>query len=161
VKTRDATRHVPVQLPAHATIGEAARLMDREAVGAVVVVDSAMGRPIGVITDRDLVVRAMARGVPTDARVDAVMSVGVICVDAEADIHDAVHLFATHPVRRLPVVSGAELVGMLTVDDLLVDLSGDLANLVRGVTAQVLFGHAEPEPALPVAPSSQGAPTGA
>jgi signal-transduction protein with cAMP-binding, CBS, and nucleotidyltransferase domain len=154
VKTRDATRHVPVQLPAHATIGEAARLMDREAVGAVVVVDSATGRPTGVVTDRDLVVRAVARDLPTDARVDAVMSMGVICVDADADVHEAVHLFATHPVRRLPVVSGAELVGMLTVDDLLVDLSGDLANLVRGVTAQVLYGHAEQEPALPArAPS--------
>ncbi len=158
MKTRDATRHVPVQLPAHATIGEAARLMDREAVGAVVVVDSATGRPIGVVTDRDLVVRAVARDLPTDARVDAVMSMGVICVDADADIHEAVHLFATHPVRRLPVVAGAELVGMLTVDDLLVDLSGDLANLVRGLTAQLLFGHAEPEPSLPVRTPSQTAP---
>jgi len=160
VKTRDATRHVPVQLPAHATIGEAARLMDREAVGAVVVVDSATNRPVGVVTDRDLVVRAMARELPTDARVDAVMSMGVICVDADADIHEAVRIFAAHPVRRLPVVSGAELVGMLTVDDLLVDLSGDLANLVRGVTAQVLFGHAEPPPDLPTRASGQNAPVG-
>jgi signal-transduction protein with cAMP-binding, CBS, and nucleotidyltransferase domain len=127
VRARDATRHQPVQLPAHATIGEVARLMDREAVGAVVVVESATGRPIGVVTDRDLVVRAMARDMPTDARVDAVMTMGVTCIDADADVREAVRIFATLPVRRLPVVSGTELVGMLTVDDLLVDLSGDLA----------------------------------
>jgi hypothetical protein len=50
----------------------------------------------------------------------------------------------------MPVVADVELVGMLTVDDLLVDLSGDLANVIRGVTAQVLFGHAEAP--LPVRP---------
>jgi CBS domain-containing protein len=152
VKARDATRHAPVHLPDGATVAEAARLMDREAVGAVVVLDSASGRPIGVVTDRDLVVRALARGLPADARVDAVMSMGVVCIDADADIHEAVRIFATHPVRRLPVVSGAELVGMLTIDDLLVDLSGDLASVVRGVTAQVLFGHPEPQTALATSP---------
>lgn len=153
MKTRDATRHVPVRLPAHATIAEAAQAMDHEAVGAVVVVESATSRPIGIVTDRDLVVRALARHVPGDARVDAVMSMGLVCIDADADIHEAVRLFASHAVRRLPVVSEAELVGMLTVDDLLVDLSGDLANLVRGVTAQLMFGHPESQAPVPTSPS--------
>jgi CBS domain-containing protein len=124
--------------------------MDREAIGAIVIVEAGSGRPVGIVTDRDLVVRVLARGLPADARVDAVMSMGVVCIDADADIHEAVRLFATHPVRRLPVVAGTELVGMLAVDDLLVDLSGDLANVIRGVTAQVLFGHAETP--LPVRP---------
>src|SRR5512138_2116515 len=66
MKARDATRHAPVQLPAHATIGEAARLMDTEAVGAVVITDSSTVQPIGIVTDRDLVVQALARGVPTN-----------------------------------------------------------------------------------------------
>jgi signal-transduction protein with cAMP-binding, CBS, and nucleotidyltransferase domain len=150
LKVRDATRHVPVQLPAHATIGDAARLMDKEAVGAVVIKDSEHDLPIGVVTDRDLVVRAVGRDLPTDARIDSVMSMGVICVDADADVHDAARLFAVHPIRRLPVVSGTELIGMLTVDDLLVDLSDELARILRGVTAQVLFGHPEPKPSMPV-----------
>ncbi len=150
MKVRDATRHVPVQLAASATVGDAARLMNGEAVGAVVVTDDAGGPPIGIVTDRDLVVRALGRDLPPDARVDAVMSIGVISIDADADIHDAVHLFASHPIRRLPVVSGGDLVGMLAVDDLLVDLSNDLNQVIRGVTAQVLFGHAEQEPAMPM-----------
>ena len=152
MKARDATRHAPIQLPADATLEEVAQVMDREAIGAIVITERGSGRPVGIVTDRDLVVRALARGFPADARVDAVMSMGVVCIDADADIHEAVRLFATHPVRRLPVVVGAELVGMLTVDDLLVDLSGDLANVIRGLTAQVLFGHTEGEPGLPVQP---------
>jgi CBS domain-containing protein len=145
MKARDVMRRSPVELPADATIGEAAHLMDERAVGAVVVVDVPGGRPIGVVTDRDVVVRAVARGVASDARLDAVMSMGVICLDADADLHDAVRLFATHPIRRLPLVEQDRMVGMLTVDDLLVDLAGDLGNVVRGLTAQVLFGHPEPK----------------
>jgi CBS domain-containing protein len=138
-------RHTPVELPADATIGEAARLMDAAAVGAVVVLDAPGGRPIGIVTDRDLVVRAIARGIAPDARLDGVMTMGVVCLDADADLHDAVKLFASHPIRRLPLVDHDRLVGMLTVDDLLVDLASDLGNVVRGLTAQVLFGHAEPK----------------
>ena len=59
MKVRDATRHVPVQLAASATVGDAARLMNREAVGAIVVTDDAGGQPLGIVTDRDLVVRAL------------------------------------------------------------------------------------------------------
>ena len=153
MKARDATRHAPVQLPAHATIGEAARLMDTEAVGAVVITDSSTAQPIGIVTDRDLVVQALARDIPTDGRVDDVMSSGLVCIDADADLHEAVRLFATHPIRRLPVVSESELVGMLTIDDLMVDLASDLGNLAKGVTAQLLFGHRKPS--LPV-PSEEG-----
>jgi signal-transduction protein with cAMP-binding, CBS, and nucleotidyltransferase domain len=138
--------------PRRPTIGDAARLMDDCAVGAVVVVDQEGGRPVGIVTDRDLVVRAMARNISPDARVDSVMSMGVTCLDANADLHDAVRVFATHPIRRLPLVAGDRMVGMLTVDDLLVDLSSDLSNVVRGVTAQVLFGH--PEAKVPAAESS-------
>jgi signal-transduction protein with cAMP-binding, CBS, and nucleotidyltransferase domain len=151
MKAQEAMRHAPVELPVDATIGEAARLMDDRAVGAVVLTDDQTGRPVGIVTDRDLVVRAMARNIPPDARVDSVMSMGVTCLDADADLHDAVRLFATHPIRRLPLVAGDRMVGMLTVDDLLVDLSSDLSNVVRGLTAQVLFGH--PEAKVPAAES--------
>jgi CBS domain-containing protein len=140
-----------VHVPPDATLGEAARMLDVAAVGAVVVVDPETKALVGIVTDRDLVVRGLARGLAADARVDAVMSMDVVVIDADADLHDAIGLFATYPFRRIPVVSHGELVGMLTVDDLLVDVACDLGNLVRGVTAQVLFGH--PEPQAPVRPA--------
>lgn len=147
MRVRDAIRRPPTWLPCEATIAEAARVMDEAAVGSVIVSDGE--RPVGVVTDRDLVVRALARGIPPDGRIDSVMSGGVVCIDADADLHDALLTFAKFPFRRLPVVDGALLVGMITVDDLLVDLASDLANLTRGVTAQVLFGHPEAQPPVP------------
>ena len=73
----------PVTLPIDATIDEAAVAMDQNSVGAVVVVDA--DRPVGVVTDRDPW-SGMARRAPPDSRVDSVMSAGVICVDADAEL---------------------------------------------------------------------------
>ena len=71
-------------------------------------------------------------------------------IDAEADLHGAFTLFRTHAVRRLAVVREGRFVGMITVDDLLIDLAADLADLARPVTAEVLFGHHDvPVPAVP------------
>jgi CBS domain-containing protein len=59
-------------------------------------------------------------------------------------------VFEAHAIRRLPLVTGEGLVGMITADDLIVDLAGDLGRLARPITGQVLFGHAEPPtPAVP------------
>lgn len=147
MRVRDAIRKNPQMLPVTATIREAAGLMDEAGVGAIIVTDDS--RPVGIVTDRDLVVRAIARSLPGDGRIDAVMSMGVVCIDADADLHEAVLMFSTYPFRRLPVVAGHVVVGMITVDDLLVDLTGDLVNVTKGLTAQVLFGHAEPRPPVP------------
>jgi CBS domain-containing protein len=135
----------PVTVAVDATIHQAAVAMDRQAVGAVVVVEH--DRPVGVVTDRDLVVRALARRLPMDARVDSVMSANVVCVGADDELHVVAAILGTHPFRRVPVVEDRRLVGMITLDDLIVRLAGDLHEATKGVTAQLLFGH--PEPQLP------------
>jgi CBS domain-containing protein len=82
--------------------------------------------------------------------VDAVMSSPVMTISAEADIHEAFVLFGKHVGRRLAVVRAGEFVGMITLGDLLVDLAGELGELVRPVTGEILFGHREaPVPAVP------------
>jgi CBS domain-containing protein len=137
----------PVTVTVDATIHQAAVAMDQHSVGALVVTDGA--RPVGVVTDRDLVVRALARRLPSDARVDGVMSPGLVCIDADAELHDVTRILSTHPFRRVPVVDNDRVIGMITLDDLLVRLAGDLHEATKGVTAQLLFGH--PEPQMPVA----------
>jgi signal-transduction protein with cAMP-binding, CBS, and nucleotidyltransferase domain len=102
---------------------------------------------VGVVTDRDLVVRALVRRLPMDARVDSVMSANVVCVAADDELHVVAAILGTHPFRRVPVVEDRRLVGMITLDDLIVRLAGDLHEATKGVTAQLLFGH--PEPQLP------------
>lgn len=134
----------PVTVTVDATIHQTAVAMDRHSVGAVVVTDGA--RPVGVVTDRDLVVRALARRLPSDARVDGVMSFGVVCVDADDELHDVTTILSTHPFRRVPVVEDQRVVGMITLDDLIVRLAGDLHEATKGVTAQLWFGHPEPQP---------------
>jgi CBS domain-containing protein len=146
----DAARRNPVTIARDQTITEAAVVMDRLAIGALVVVEPD-GPPIGIVTDRDLVVRAVARRLDPDARIDAVMSTDLVTLAPDADLRDALAVFDAQPIRRLPLVAGDRLVGMVTTDDLFVDLVGDLGRLVRPVTGQVLFGH--PEPAPPAVPA--------
>ena len=93
----------------------------------------------------------MARGLAPDARVDGVMSTPVVTIGAGADLHEAFALFRQHAVRRLVVVDAAGgFAGIVSVDDLLIDLAADLHDLVQPVTAEVLFGHHDsPVPAVP------------
>jgi CBS domain-containing protein len=113
--------------------------MEQSGVGALAVVDGE--HLVGLITDRDLVRRGMARNVPYDARIDSLMSTPVVTIDAQADLHDAFALFRTHGNRRLAVVQEGRFVGMITVDDLLINLAADLADLSRPVMAEAIFGH--------------------
>lgn len=145
----DAARKRPATITPERTVTEAAHEMDSLAVGALIVVQPD-GRPVGIVTDRDLVVRGLARRASADARVDSVMSTDLVTLPAHADLRDAFAIFETHAVRRVPLVDGGRLAGVVTLDDLVVDLASDLARLARPVTAQVVFGH--PEPATPAVP---------
>lgn len=146
MRTMDAIRRSGVGIEPDRTVREAAEIMEQAGVGALAVIEG--DRLVGIVTDRDLVRRALARGLALDARVDGVMSTPVVTIDADADLHEVFALFRTHAARRLAVVREERFVGMITVDDLLVDLAGDLADLARPVTAEVLFAHRDsPVPA--------------
>lgn len=143
MKTIDALYRSGVAVAPDCTLQEAAKTMAAAGVGSLAVVDD--GRLAGIVTDRDLVRRGLAGGVPVDGRVDAVMTVPVVTIQADADLSDAFKLFRANAVRRLAVMRGEEFVGMLTLDDLLVRLSIDFADLVRPVTTEILFAHRDPK----------------
>jgi len=146
MRTIDAVRRSGVGIGPDRTIREAAQVMEQAGVGSLAVIDGEV--LVGIVTDRDLVRRALARDLPVDARVDAVMSTPVVTIDADAELHDTFVMFRTHAVRRLALVRAGQFVGMITIDDLLVDLAGDLSDLARPVTAEVVFGHHDyPSPA--------------
>jgi CBS domain-containing protein len=109
--------------------------MDQSGVGSLAVIDD--GRLVGIVTDRDLVRRGLAQDLALTTPVEKVMSTPVVTIGAEADLHSAFRLFRTHAVRRLAVVDFDDFVGMITVDDLLVDLAADLFDLARPVAAEV------------------------
>ncbi len=145
MKVRDAVRKEAVTVDVATTLLATAEIMDRSAVGTVLVTDG--GQLVGIVTDRDVVVRGVARRLPMDARVDAVMTTALETLDADADLHDAIDVFSEHAVRRLPVLDGETPLGVLTVDDLVIDLANDLDRALRPVVAQTIF--AAPEPHTP------------
>jgi CBS domain-containing protein len=148
MEIRDAIRKPPVAIDVDATLADAASLMDTASVGCLVVTDD--DQPVGMLTDRDITVRAVARRLGPDARVDAVMTTDIITADASADLRSVLSVFRSHPIRRIPVMDNGNLAGVITLDDLMVDLSADLCDLSRAVTGQVVFGHPEPAMAAPM-----------
>jgi CBS domain-containing protein len=98
------------------SLAEAADVMKDEDVGSVPVVDD--GRLVGILTDRDIVIRAVAeRRDPQAVKVDEVASRELVTVEPEQDLDEALTLMARHQVRRLPVVEGGQLVGMIAQAD--------------------------------------------
>ena len=137
----EAIRKNMVTVSPDATLAQAAELMERANVGALVVLDGE--RLAGIVTDRDIVVRGVAHRLPADARIDSVVTTDVVTLRADADLRAVLPIFRTHACRRVPLVDDDRVVGMLTVDDMLIDLINDLADVVRPVTGEVVFGHHE------------------
>jgi CBS domain-containing protein len=95
---------------------DAARIMREGDFGSMPVVDE--GRLVGVLTDRDIVVRGVAEGLdPTVCRVGDVASRDLVTVAPDQDLDEAMELMAHHRVRRLPVVSDGRLVGVISQAD--------------------------------------------
>lgn len=112
---------------------DAAELLRRENVGSAVVERD--GEPVGILTDRDLALDVIADGMDFgDMTARDVMSRDPATVDADEGIFEACRLMRERSVRRLPVVDGDELVGIVTLDDLVVlidDEMSDLSDVIR------------------------------
>jgi CBS domain-containing protein len=105
------------------TIADAARLMRRHHTGDLVVVDDAdeEREPVGIITDRDIVVEVLAQGRdPSRTTVGEIMSTQLVIASASENCAEALQRMATHGVRRIPVVDDKRYVlGIVTLDDML------------------------------------------
>ncbi|MBF6556481.1 MAG: CBS domain-containing protein [Acidimicrobiales bacterium] len=146
MRTVEGLRRSDVSIAPERTISEAATVMEQSGIGSLVIIDGT--EVIGIVTDRDLVRRGLAKGLPTDARIDSVMSAPVISIDADADLDAAFGLFRTHVVRRLAVLRRGQFIGMIALDDLIVDLAADLRDLSRPIQREVLFAQRDsPVPA--------------
>lgn len=108
------------------SLADAAKLMKEEDVGSLPVVDG--GRLIGIVTDRDIVVRAIAElADPQSVRVADVASHELVTVESEQALDEALKLMARHRVRRLPVVEDGMLVGVLAQADVAIKADDEKA----------------------------------
>jgi CBS domain-containing protein len=118
--TGDSLRHV-------------GQLMRDRNVGSVVICEHE--RPVGVITDRDLALAVVADAVAPDDSAGSHASRPIVTGQVEMDIEEAVAVMVQHRIRRLPVIDGEQLAGIVTIDDLAVR-AGDL-HQAQQITAEV------------------------
>jgi CBS domain-containing protein len=116
-KVKDVMVSDPITIDADRSVKETAIAMDRFGRGCVLV--SSGGKVVGMVTERDLVRRALTKAVGiTRVKVKTLMSSPLIVIDPEARVEDAAKVMAQNRVRRLPVVSDQGLVGLITVTDI-------------------------------------------
>ena len=118
-------------------LGAVAGLMRDRNVGSVVVCD-ADGRPVAMVTDRDLAIRGMADALPLSEPVRDQATRPLVTGDPDMDLEEAAALMVQHRVRRLPVVEDDELVGIVTLDDIAVR-TGNL-EVAQRMTQEVIEG---------------------
>ena len=119
---RDVMSPRPRALNLDATVLEAAEVMRRNDIGDVLVMADDDRVLVGILTDRDIVVRALAEGRdPAQTRVGDVCSRQVITVGPEDSVGHAVRVMREKAIRRIPVVDGGQVVGMLTLGDIAVE----------------------------------------
>jgi signal-transduction protein with cAMP-binding, CBS, and nucleotidyltransferase domain len=115
-KVRDVMTPGAIGVDYYQSIGDAARTMRDWGVGAVLVVnDQAL---YGLVTDRDLVVRAVAEAKGAEEVVGPLSSGDLIGVDVDADTAEAARLMRENAIRRLPVIEDGQVAGMVSLGDL-------------------------------------------
>jgi CBS domain-containing protein len=113
---RDLMTDDPKTVEASATVQEAAQLMDNEDIGNVLVVEN--GEVQGIVTDRDIVVRVLAKGNGPDASVREACTTDLETLSPDDSIDDATRKMEQANVRRLPVVEDGKPVGIVSLGDL-------------------------------------------
>ncbi len=112
MNVRELMTTAPVTVQPDATLGEVAVLMKQEDCGSIPVVED--GRLVGIVTDRDIVIRGVAAGSdPKTQRVSTVMSADPVTIRPDDDLADAEKVMADRQIRRLPVVENGKLVGII------------------------------------------------
>jgi CBS domain-containing protein len=123
---RDVMTADPHTVAADATLTDAAREMKSDDIGAVLVEDG--GSVSGILTDRDIVVRAIAEGRdPSSTKVGDVASRDVKTLTPDSSVEDAIKIVREQHVRRIPVVQNGRAAGIVSIGDLAIERDSDSA----------------------------------
>ncbi|KJR44727.1 CBS domain protein [Desulfosporosinus sp. I2] len=120
MKVREVmTANVDYAAP-NSTVVELASMMKKNDIGSIPICEGQ--KVIGIVTDRDIVLRAVAEGKTIENRsAKEVMNSKVVTVTPDQDVHEAADLMATYQIRRLPVVEKDKLIGIVALGDLAIE----------------------------------------
>ncbi|SIS03489.1 CBS domain-containing protein [Natronorubrum thiooxidans] len=132
----DIARGTVVTVKPDATLSDVVQTMRTKRVGSVIVASA--DEPLGLVSDRDLAFEVLAENsVTRETPVAEIVSDDLLTVPADAGVYDLVDLMSTNGVRRLPVVDDGDLVGIVSLSDVVVLLGMELqhvANTIRAVS---------------------------
>ena len=131
---REIARERVVTQPPDASVADVVRTMHRETVHSVVITDD--GTPVGLVTDRDLALSVLdeefdAEGTPIEALVPEEPTT----VEASAGVYELVELLSRTGLRRVPVVEDGDLVGLVSLSDVVVLLGMELQHVANAIRA--------------------------
>ena len=114
---RDVMTALPETVTPETSIKDAARIMADQAIGDVIVVEPSTERVVGIVTDRDIAIRALANGMGPSTKVGEICSGDVVAVPPTATVRGALNLMKDLNVRRLPVVEDDRAIGVVSLGD--------------------------------------------
>jgi CBS domain-containing protein len=132
---RDVMTKEPVAMSSDATVAEAAKAMSEHRIGSVVVMNE--GSPYGIVTDRDITVRAVATGSdPSTLKLADICTKALAAVRPDQSVDDAIKIMKSHDVKRVVVMTDHNLEGIVSL--------GDLTARGEGEDVQADISRAEP-----------------
>jgi len=124
-------------LPVTASVLDAAKFMTDMNVGSVIVMKG--DTPSGILTDRDIVTKVLARDKdPKTTKIGDIMVSPAVTISEDKGIFDATKMLSTHRVRRLPIVDAkGKIVGVIALDDLLIVLGQEMQNIASALKGEL------------------------
>jgi CBS domain-containing protein len=149
IKVSDVMTSEVIVVGVNESAKKAAMLMDKHGIGCVIVADP-QGRPVGIITEMDLVSRVMAKGLNVDEiTCREIMSTPLITIEPQAPLTTAMSMMAKNRIRRLVVLDKGKLVGIVTERDVLkvapalIEILASKRELEEGYVREVQAGYCE------------------
>lgn len=137
MKVKDCMCNQVCYCTPNTTINEVARKMNENHIGCIPVCDN-NNCVVGIVTDRDIILRAVACNKDNNTAVSEIMTCNASCCDCNSDLKDASKLMGEQQIRRIPVTENGKLVGILTLGD--IARNQQISNEFVGKTAECICG---------------------
>jgi len=134
---RDVMKKSVISIDSSMTVEDAAKMMDDASIGAIVVIEN--GIAIGIITERDITRRVVAKGKPLSTNIKDVMSSPLVLINPDDSVWDAAQLMKSRRIHRIPAVKDNRLVGIVTTSDIVKLCSIGSDAEMRKITEQILL----------------------